>query len=72
MIKNNFNKIAKEVITREIIALKKLNKCFDKSFIKAIEIVSKCKGKLILAGSSSDITNDPLAKKFYLGDKFSL
>ena len=34
----------------KILALKKLSKCFNKSFIMALEIISKCEGKLILAG----------------------
>ncbi len=29
-------------------------------------------GKIILSGSSQDIANDPLAKKFYLGENFQL
>ena len=29
-------------------------------------------GKLILSGTSEEITNDPTARKFYLGDDFSL
>ncbi|MFA5880241.1 MAG: lipopolysaccharide ABC transporter ATP-binding protein, partial [Candidatus Margulisiibacteriota bacterium] len=29
-------------------------------------------GKLLLAGNSNDIANDPVAKKFYLGDQFTL
>lgn len=29
------------------------------------------KGKIILSGTSDDITNDPIAKKFYLGENFT-
>lgn len=29
------------------------------------------KGKIILSGSSDDITNNPIAKKFYLGENFT-
>jgi len=46
----DFKKIAKRVIATEIAALKKLNKSFNNSFLKAIEIISKCQGKVILAG----------------------
>jgi lipopolysaccharide export system ATP-binding protein len=29
-------------------------------------------GKIVTAGSSEDLVNDPVAKKFYLGDQFSI
>ena len=50
MKNSNFNKIAKEVISTEIKGLKKLKKSFDKSFLKALDVISKCNGKVILAG----------------------
>jgi len=50
MSKLDYNKIAKQVISTEIIALKKLQKSFGKSFIEAIDLISNCQGKLILAG----------------------
>lgn len=50
MTKKNFNKIAKDVIRTQIISLKKLDRCFGKEFLKALELISKCNGKLILAG----------------------
>ena len=50
MKKYNYKKIAKSVITTEIAALKKLNKSFDNSFLRAIDLIAKCKGKIILAG----------------------
>ena len=34
----NYKKIAKNVISAEIVALKKLNKSFDDSFLKAIDL----------------------------------
>ena len=46
----NYKKIAKNVIAVEIIALKKLNKSFNNSFSKAIDLIAKCRGKIILAG----------------------
>ncbi len=46
----NFNKIAKQVISTEIQALKKLQKSFGKSFTEAVELIAKSQGKLILAG----------------------
>jgi arabinose-5-phosphate isomerase len=50
MNKLNFNKIAKQVISTEIQALKKLQKSFGKSFTEAVELIAKSQGKLILAG----------------------
>ena len=50
MAKKNFNKIAKDVIKTEITSLKKLNNCFGKTFSKTLELISKCNGKLVLAG----------------------
>ncbi|MAJ23339.1 MAG: hypothetical protein CBC24_06015 [Candidatus Pelagibacter sp. TMED64] len=50
MKQKNYIKIAKDVIAEEILALKKLNSSFDKSFLKAIELIGQCKGKVILAG----------------------
>ena len=50
MNKLNFNKIAKQVITTEIQALKKLQKSFGKSFTEAVNLIAKSQGKLILAG----------------------
>ena len=46
----NYKKIAKNVIATEIAALKKLNKSFNNSFLKAINLIAKCRGKIILAG----------------------
>jgi len=50
MTKKNYKNIAKNVIKKEVASLKKLNNCFGKSFVKALDIISKCNGKLILAG----------------------
>ena len=50
MNKLNFNKIAKQVISTEIHALKKLQKSFGKSFTEAVDLIAKSQGKLILAG----------------------
>ena len=46
----NFNKIAKQVVSTEIQALKKLQKSFGKSFTEAVDLIAKSQGKLILAG----------------------
>jgi len=50
MMNYNYKKIAKNVIATEIAALKKLNKSFDNSFSRAIDLIAKCRGKIILAG----------------------
>ena len=50
MSKLNFNLIAKQVINSEIDALISLKKCFNNSFIKVVEMISKCQGKIILTG----------------------
>ena len=50
MKKLNYKKIAKQVISTEIVALKRLQKSFGKSFSQAVELINKCQGKLILSG----------------------
>ena len=48
----------------------------DHNVRETLEIVDRAyivhEGKMILTGSSEDIINDPMAKKFYLGENFSL
>ena len=46
----NFIKLAKKSASSQIQELKKINSVFNKSFLKAIEIIANCKGKLITAG----------------------
>ena len=55
MNKLNFNKIAKQVISTEIQALKKLQKSFGKSFTEAVDLIAKSQGKLILAGIGNQV-----------------
>ena len=50
MKKNNFIKIAKNVINLEIEALKKLKYCINNSFTKAVKEISKCQSKVVLCG----------------------
>ena len=51
MNKNNFRKIAQEVILSEIKSLKKLKSSIDRSFNKVIETITNCKkGIVILSG----------------------
>jgi len=47
---NNKIVIAKKVITQEINALKKLSNHLDTSFIKAVDLIHRCKGKVIATG----------------------
>ena len=50
MAKRNFIKIAKKSANIQISELKKINKVFNKSFIKAVDLLANCKGKVICAG----------------------
>ena len=50
MSKINFIKIAKKTASIQITELKKINKVFNKSFVKSVDVISRCKGKLITAG----------------------
>ena len=50
MDKFEYIKIAKKSANIQITELKKINKIFDKSFIKAVDLMLSCKGKVITAG----------------------
>ena len=50
MKKENYIKIAKNVIDLEIKALQKLKKNINKSFNDAVNALSKCQSKVILCG----------------------
>ena len=50
MNKKNYIKFAKKSASIQIKELKKINKIFNKSFIKAVDLILNCKGKIILAG----------------------
>ncbi len=50
MNKINYIKIARRTSSVQISELKKVNKIFNKTFIKAIDLISNCKGKIIAAG----------------------
>ena len=51
-MKKNYSNIGKSVIDLEISALKKLKKLIGKSFNETIEVLSKCKSKVILCGKN--------------------
>jgi len=50
MLSNIKIKIAKKVIAKEIAALKKLSNNLNISFVKAVDLIHKCKGKVIATG----------------------
>ena len=50
MTKPNYIKIAKQVAKIEVLELKKINKLLNKSFIKTVDLIGNCKGKIICAG----------------------
>ena len=50
MVKVNYISSAKKAAAIQISELKKINKIFDKSFVRAVELISNCKGKVIAAG----------------------
>ena len=50
MNKSKIKKVGQEVIKLESIALAKLSKSLDKDFIKAVELISKQNGKIIVSG----------------------
>ena len=50
MNKSKVKKVGQEVIKLESIALAKLSKSLDKDFIKAVELISKQNGKIIVSG----------------------
>ncbi len=50
MTKPNYIKIAKQVAKIESLELKKINKLLNKSFIKTVNLIGNCKGKIICAG----------------------
>ncbi len=50
MNKNNYIKLAKQSASKQISELKKINKVFNSSFIKAVDSIYQCQGKVICAG----------------------
>ena len=50
MNKSKIKKVGQEVIKLESIALAKLSKSLDRDFIKAVELISKQNGKIIVSG----------------------
>ena len=50
MNKINYTKIANQAANLQIKELKKIKKVFNKSFIKAVDLILNCKGKVICAG----------------------
>ena len=50
MAKTDYIKTAKKAAHIQITELKKINKIFNKSFVKAVDTIASCKGKIITAG----------------------
>ena len=50
MNKKNYLQLAKKAASLQINELKKIKKVFNNSFIKAVDLILNCKGKVILAG----------------------
>ena len=50
MNKKNYINLAKKAAKIQIHELKKINKVFNSSFIKAVDLILNCKGKVVFAG----------------------
>ena len=50
MSKKNYINLAKKAANIQIKELKKINKVFNKSFVKAVDLILNCKVKVIFAG----------------------
>ena len=50
MTKVNYISIAKRTAAIQIAELKKINQIFNKSFVKAVDLMANCRGKVITAG----------------------
>ena len=50
MAKINYITIAKKAAAIQISELKKINKIFNKSFVRTVDLIANCKGKVIAAG----------------------
>ena len=50
MPKVNYISVAKKAAAIQISELKKINKILDKSFVRAVELMANCRGKVIAAG----------------------
>ena len=60
MKKNNYQKVAKDVIQKEIDGLKKLKLHIGRSFDQIIRTIMNCKnGKIIVVGSRGDVNVTP-------------
>ena len=50
MKKNNYISVANKSANIQINELKKIKKIFNNSFVKAVDLILNCKGKVIFAG----------------------
>ena len=49
-MKNKYINLVNKAANIQINELKKIKKVFNKSFIKAVDLILNCKGKVIFAG----------------------
>ena len=50
MMKKNYISLAKKAATIQIRELSKVKKVFNKNFVKAVDLIINCRGKVIFAG----------------------
>ena len=50
MGKKNYISVAKKAANIQINELRKIKKVFNNSFVKAVELILNCKGKVIFSG----------------------
>ena len=50
MNKKNYISLAKKTANIQVNELRKIKKVFNNSYIKAVDLILNCKGKVILAG----------------------
>ena len=65
MTKKNLKTVAREAAKKQIHELRKINSIFNNSFLKAIDLIYNCKGKVICSGiGKSAIAAERTSKLF--------
>ena len=73
MNKKNYIKLANKAASLQIHELKKIKKVFNESFVKAIDLILNCKGKVIFAGIANLVLSQKKYQRFLVGStKFFL
>ena len=57
MNKKNYITLANKAASIQIDELKKIKKVFNNSFIKAVDLILSCKGKVIFAGIGKNVSS---------------